>query len=184
MISQIKLPFHFDIKKMQSEVMSFNTQDWIPHFNQGYYKGDWSAIPLRSVNGDKTRIFPDPTGTQQLANTIHMENCVYLKQIVDSFLCDKREIRLLKLSSGSNIKEHSDFDLSYEDGEVRLHIPIITNPDMEFLLDRKRVIMNEGECWYLNFNLKHSVANNGATDRVHLVIDCILNEWLDKYFKT
>lgn len=182
MISQLKLPFVFDINKMQNEISAFAAQDWIPHFNQGYYSGEWSAIPLRSVNGDKTRIFPDPTGKLELADTAHLENCVYLKEIIDSFLCEKREIRLLRLSAGSNIKEHSDFDLSYEDGEVRLHIPVFTNPEMEFLLDKKRVIMNEGECWYLNFNLKHSVANRGANDRIHLVIDCILNEWLDSYF--
>jgi hypothetical protein len=33
--------------------------------------------------------------------------------------------------------------------------------------------MNEGEAWYLNFNLYHSVENNGRDERVHLVIDCV-----------
>jgi hypothetical protein len=38
--------------------------------------------------------------------------------------------------------------------------------------------MNEGECWYLNVNFPHKVANRGATDRVHLVIDCAVDDWL------
>jgi hypothetical protein len=38
--------------------------------------------------------------------------------------------------------------------------------------------MKEGECWYHNFNLPHRVANRGTADRVHLVLDCVLNDWL------
>ena len=61
---------------------------------------------------------------------------------------------------------------------MRLHIPVITNPEMEFVLNLVRVVMNEGECWYLNVNQPHRVANRGATDRIHLVIDCVVNNWL------
>jgi len=32
----------------------------------------------------------------------------------------------------------------------------------------------------LNLSLKHSVNNSGNTDRVHLVIDCKVNDWLKK----
>jgi hypothetical protein len=38
--------------------------------------------------------------------------------------------------------------------------------------------MKEGECWYLNFNLPHRVKNSGTADRIHLVIDCVVNDWL------
>ena len=52
------------------------------------------------------------------------------------------------------------------------------------MLGGRRVVMNEGECAGDNdFNLPHSVANHyGATDRVHLVIDCVLNDWLRALF--
>ena len=68
--------------------------------------------------------------------------------------------------------------LDFEDGEVRLHIPVITNPDLEFILAGNRVVMQEGECWYLNVNQPHSVNNRGTTDRIHLVVDCVVNDWL------
>ena len=42
--------------------------------------------------------------------------------------------------------------------------------------------MKEGECWYINANLRHSVANHGGTDRIHLVIDCTVNGWLTNIF--
>jgi len=40
--------------------------------------------------------------------------------------------------------------------------------------------MKAGECWYLDLSLPHWVENHGSTDRVHLVIDCDVNEWLRK----
>jgi gentisate 1,2-dioxygenase len=63
-----------------------------------------------------------------------------------------------------------------------MHIPIVTNPDVEFILDGERIIMNEGECWYIDANFIHSVANKGTEDRIHLVIDGIRNEWTDDLF--
>ena len=38
--------------------------------------------------------------------------------------------------------------------------------------------MKEGECWYLDLSLPHWVENHGKTDRIHLVIDCLVNDWL------
>jgi hypothetical protein len=44
--------------------------------------------------------------------------------------------------------------------------------------------MREGECWYVNFNLAHAVENRGASDRVHLVIDGLVNDWVRTVFDT
>jgi quercetin dioxygenase-like cupin family protein len=66
---------------------------------------------------------------------------------------------------------------------VRLHIPITTNAQLEFYLNKQRVIMQEGECWFLNFNYPHAVNNLGKTDRIHLVMDCNVNDWLAVFFK-
>ncbi len=52
------------------------------------------------------------------------------------------------------------------------------------MLNGVRIAMQEGECWYHNFNLPHHIANRGATDRVHLVIDCEINEWLRELLVT
>nr|HMS43742.1 aspartyl/asparaginyl beta-hydroxylase domain-containing protein [Pyrinomonadaceae bacterium] len=68
--------------------------------------------------------------------------------------------------------------LGLEDGEIRIHIPVLTNPQVEFILDDQKVEMQEGEAWYLNFNLFHTVRNEGTTDRIHLVIDCVVNDWM------
>jgi hypothetical protein len=84
----------------------------------------------------------------------------------------------MRLRAHSEIKQHSDHELSLEDGEARLHIPIVTNDDVRFFLDEELIPMREGECWYLNLTLPHRVTNASSEDRIHLVIDCVVNDWL------
>lgn len=88
----------------------------------------------------------------------------------------------MRLNAGAVIKPHKDHALGYEDGDFRLHIPIVTNPDVNFMLGGERIVMNEGTCWYINANEEHAVSNNGLTDRIHLVIDGKRNEWTDDIF--
>ncbi|MEL6865420.1 MAG: aspartyl/asparaginyl beta-hydroxylase domain-containing protein, partial [Bacteroidota bacterium] len=80
------------------------------------------------------------------------------------------------------IKPHRDFRLGYEDDNFRIHIPITTNDQVSFVLGGEQLRMLPGECWYTNVNFTHSVANNGSTDRVHLVIDGERNAWSDELF--
>jgi len=107
-----------------------------------------------------------------------LQLCPNVRKVIASFRCPLRCVRFLKLTPGSSIREHRDYDLGYEEGQVRLHIPVSTNPDVVFFLDGYQIEMKEGECWYLDLSFPHWVENRGSTDRVHLVIDCDLNEWL------
>src|SRR5690606_20594273 len=64
----------------------------------------------------------------------------------------------------------------------RIHIPITTNSEVHFFINSEEVKMLAGECWYGNFNLPHRVRNVGKTDRIHLVMDCLRNDWFDAIF--
>jgi hypothetical protein len=81
----------------------------------------------------------------------------------------------MRLTPGSRIKEHTDLELSFEDGVVRIHIPVITNPDVEFYLNGAHVTLAAGTAWYLRLSDRHSVFNGGNADRVHMVIDADVN---------
>jgi hypothetical protein len=93
-------------------------------------------------------------------------------------------VRLMRLTPGSVIKEHHDNDLSFEQGTVRLHVPVVTNPQVEFYLNRSRIVLEAGSCWYLRLSDPHSVANRGDTDRVHMVIDAEVNDWIRDVLET
>jgi ribosomal protein S18 acetylase RimI-like enzyme/quercetin dioxygenase-like cupin family protein len=174
----LKLPFQFDAGRLRADSAGILGTEFVPHFNKAYYQGDWSAVPLRSIGGDPNQIYPDPTAKNAFADTPLLARCPYLREVLGALQCPMQAVRLLRLKAGSVIKEHRDHELGFEDGEVRLHIPIVTNPEVEFVLNQVRVVMNEGECWYLNVNQPHRVANRGATDRIHLVVDCVVNDWL------
>ena len=168
----------FDAARLQADLAGIVATDYVPHFNTRYYQGDWSVVPLRSIGGRADQIYPDPTKKNAFADTPLLARCPYVREVLGAFPCPQQAVRFLRLKAGSVVKEHTDLDLGFEDGEVRLHIPVITNPGVEFILNHVRVVMNEGECWYLNVNQPHRVANHGANDRIHLVIDCVLNDWL------
>lgn len=181
MIQHAKLPLGIPIKQIQVEVSAL-VDKWLPHFNIKHYEGNWTVLPLRSPGGASEQIIPDLMGNQGYAETPMLNSCPIIKKLLESFQCPMMAARLMNLSPGSFIKEHCDQDLAYEKGEARLHIPITTNPQVAFYVNSERVIMGEGECWYINVNLPHKVRNDGTTDRIHLVVDCVVNEWLKDVF--
>jgi hypothetical protein len=181
-IKYLQFPFTFSPEELVSELNGLN-EKWVMHFNQAHYEGEWSALPLRSVNGGLTNVIPSNSKGDVFSDTVLMEQCPYIKSILAYFPCEHKATRFLKLKPGAVIKEHTDADLSYELGEARIHIPIITNPQVEFYLDNERVDMLPGTCWYMNFNLPHRINNFGNTDRVHLVIDIIVNGHIREIFE-
>jgi len=142
----VKLPLQFDTALLKRDLETLLQEQFNPHFNTGYYQGDWSALPLRSIGGAVNQIYPDPTKKEDFQDTEYLTRTPYFAEILTSFQAPVQSARLLRLGADSTIKKHKDYYLGYEDGEIRIHIPIITNPDVEFYLEDARVIMNEGEC--------------------------------------
>lgn len=182
LVRTIKFPIVFDTERLKTDVQKILKQNWTDHYNTNDYTGRWTSIALMSQTGKSDSIYAFSNSEEPIINTEVMDSCDYFKTILDGFLFEKTAVRLLNLAVGAEIKPHSDHCLGYEDGSFRLHIPIITNSEVEFILDGNRIIMNEGECWYIDANFIHSVANRGTADRIHLVIDGIRNDWTDKLF--
>lgn len=178
----LKLPFQFDTEKLVRDLSLILEEKWIAHFNKADYEGDWKVIPLYAEGGDDSKIFALPTSDSMISETSILKECHYFKEVIDSFKCPILSARILRLGMGAEIKPHRDHALGYEDGNFRLHIPIITNPGVRFILDGNLLPMLPGECWYTNVNYVHSVTNSGDTDRVHLVIDGARNAWSDQLF--
>ena len=175
-----KLPLRFDAKRLRADAERLEPQDWVPHFNTRYYEGDWSGAALSSVGGEAGRLYPDPTARQTFADTPLIARCATVRAALASFRCPLLAVRFLRLGPHSRIREHRDYNLGYADGEVRIHIPVLIGPGVEFLLEGEPVNMVEGEAWYLDLNLRHAVVNRGDQSRVHLVVDCVVDRWLQR----
>ena len=177
-IINAKLPLTFVAERLAEDASRFQADEWVPHFNIHNYQGEWSVVPLRAVKGAGLAIFPDPTAAEGYVETEQMGRCQYVPELLAAFECDMETVRFMKLAAGAHIKRHRDYALGLEDGLCRIHIPATTNPQVEFILADEPVRMAPGEAWYLNVNNYHSVENRGTTDRIHLVADCVVNDWL------
>ena len=185
MIESLRLPLDFDPKALRADLGRIAANEWIPHFVKQNYDGDWSGVALRGpadVTHPIQSLFANP-GTTDWSDTDLLGRCPYYARVLSRFECPLQSVRLLRLAPGSVIKQHTDHSLSLEDGELRLHVPVQTNADVDFGLNGVRLELREGQTWYLNVNFPHSVANRGNDFRVHLVADCEVNDWLRGLFQ-
>ncbi len=181
---RLRLALHFDPGRLEEDLGRLRGCEWIEHFVKQNYDGDWSVIPLRAQAGAThpvMMIYSNPTA-KAFADTPLLAHTPYFRELLAAFECPVEAVRLMRLGPGSIIKEHRDGDLAFERGTVRLHVPVTTNPHVEFLLNGSRVVMTPGSVWYLRLSDPHSVSNQGAADRVHLVIDALANDWLAAAF--
>jgi hypothetical protein len=122
-------------------------------------------------------IYSDPI-CSDFEDTAVLRASPYFRAVLGCFACPLHAVRLMRLTPGSAIKEHRDHDLSFEQGMVRIHVPVVTNDGVDFRLNGTCAAMPAGSSWYLRLSDPHSVANRGLSDRVHLVIDALVNDWV------
>lgn len=175
--AQLPLPSPYDL---EHEIDAYRA-DWQPHFNRAHYRGEWNVLSLRSPGGHDLPV-ADLLGNEAYADTVHLQHFPAVRTLLGSIQCPVMSVRLLNLRAGAVIKAHRDHELAFERGEARLHFPIVTNPGVGFYLEETRLDMQPGQCWYINANLTHRVTNGGQTDRIHLVVDCVVNDWLRDLF--
>jgi hypothetical protein len=167
------------------EALALQPESWVAHFNASVYEGEWQGAPLIGPAGEThpvRQIYSDPSATEFAATEI-LGRCPATAQVLGWFDCRIRSARFLALAPGALIREHRDHALGWEDGQVRLHIPVQTHADVIFMLAGQRVPLMEGEVWYLNVNQLHSVRNDSPVQRIHLVVDVDTNLWLESAFE-
>lgn len=185
MPDRLRLPLSFDAELLAEDLARLGSK-WTRHYVPENYSGDWSVIPLRAPSGetDAIRMIHSDPIQKIFVDTADLQVCPYFRKVLSSFESTIFAARLMRLASGSVIKEHTDEGMRFEDGVVRIHVPILTNPDVEFYLNGSRVVLIAGSCWYLRLSDPHRVTNRGETDRVHLVVDMKVNGWLTRMLRS
>jgi hypothetical protein len=167
----LRLPLSFDPDRLAADLDRMEPNWWHAHLGP-YHDGNWQAIALWAPNGDRTSQF---SRGGAFAATEALRRCDYIGDVIESFPGRKSRVRFLKLRAGGHIFLHSDPLHTIETGIVRFHVPVRTNPSVDFVVDGRRLNMRPGEAWYVDVRFKHSVNNFGTEDRVHLVVDVIPN---------
>jgi len=158
----IKLPFTFDAGVLAEEIGRLPSSAWMDH--PSGMAGN-SAAALVSHHGGDNDDFGGP-----MAATPHLHQSPYHQQVMTSFGEVLSRSRLMKLAGGNEVAAHVDFNYHWY-SRLRVHVPVITNPDVIFHCADQQVHMTAGDCWIFDSWRWHKVVNASDEDRVHLVID-------------
>lgn len=176
MIGAYRLPLRFDPAPLRAEVADVARH--VPWVNHWASEGDaWRIIPLLAANGGAR---PQPTAA--------LERAPHVRDVLGMLRTEILHARLSMLCAGTSIRRHRDFAYfrerrwSFERGFIRLHAPIVIDEHVTWRLEDRPVDLQAGEIWYLNVCLPHSVENRSRQDRVHLVIEIAVNDWVRGLF--
>ena len=159
---------------------------WVVHVNNTCFEGEWSVIPLRGLAKHMTNSpilqafnFEESASPDDYQNyPILRDEFPCLERFLQLFPCSVLSARLMRLDPGSEIKPHRDSGLDISNGQARLHYCLRSDPGVEFMVSDQLLRIAEGELWYINAAAEHAVYHRGHTPRIHLVFDCIVNDWL------
>jgi hypothetical protein len=131
-----------------------------------------------------------------------LEMTPFLRRVVDELGIVMGRSRFMLLKAGEKITAHTDnvnfrkkrdgprpgervdkdtpspeqtFDNGYWGRRFRIHVPIVTHPDVRFGIgsEGRSIHMEAGAVYLFDNGNRHWVTNNSTVDRVHLVIDTV-----------
>ena len=160
----LKLPLQFDAAALEREVRALPASAWVPHPTG--FEGN-EAVRLVTPNGEPTDELDGIMGpTEQLLGM------PYVQQIMGELGGVWGRSRLMGLRAGGEVPQHVDSHY-YWRTHWRIHIPVITNPQVLFSCGGETIHMEPGECWLFDSFRWHRVVNGGTEQRVHLVLDTV-----------
>ena len=153
----------FNSNEIKEMINTIESQNWKPVWEDGSYADDsWREIKVIKdyEKLDFYQLFPQ------------------LEKVTSFFQTEIISMMFYSMTPGSEIHAHRDMIGNVGWGGLRFHIPIQTNSNLYFKVSNKRVIMNVGEMWALDTSYLHSVSNQGDKERIHLVFDVKVNNWV------
>jgi aspartyl/asparaginyl beta-hydroxylase (cupin superfamily) len=84
------------------------------------------------------------------------------------------KLMLAELAPGGAIAEHVDNSAALTSVH-RCHVPIVSNHDVDFIVDGERFYLEPGIAYEFDNTRRHGVHNRSATRRVHLIGDIMPN---------
>lgn len=161
----IQLPLSFDAAAIAQEIHALGESVWMPH-PQGF-PGN-SMLPLVAVHGDPgNEAFSGP-----MQPTAHLQHCRHLQHVLASLGATVGRTRLMRLAGQAEVTRHADQGYYWAE-RVRVHVPIVTQPTVQFECDGQTINMAAGECWIFDTWRQHRVLNDAVESRIHLVCDTV-----------
>lgn len=154
---------YIDLELIKNTIVALQAYNWSPVWTDKKYAGDhWMTCPL----------------IEEFNYTPNFNDFEIASLIEGKMKCKLKNLMFYAMLPGGNIPPHRDMVGNVGLGGIRLHIPIVTNKDVNFVVAGQRVTMSVGELWALDTSYTHSVSNCGSESRIHIVMDVIINDWM------
>lgn len=157
-----RLPVRFDAERLRAEVEALPASAWSRHPKE--HEGNTAARLITAGGGDNDAVSGEMKPTAALAA------CPYIQQVLASFNTVWSRSRLMRIAGGGSVPQHSDINYHWF-YRVRMHVPVITRPEVRFHCAGESVHMAAGEAWIFDNWREHRVENPAPEARVHLVAD-------------
>ena len=130
-----RLPVRFDVERLRTEVEALPADAWSHHPNE--YEGN-TAARLITVGGTQNDLVAG-----EMQPTPALLASPYLQQVLASFGTVWSRSRLMRISGGGSVPQHSDMNHHWF-YRVRVHIPVVTRPEVRFHCADQSVHMASG----------------------------------------
>lgn len=174
-----RLPFAPDLDLLRRDLEAVQAKTTaMEHHVVWHHDGGWKSIGLITTDGDlwQNRLIAG----SRYDKTEAMAYCPYIEAFIEGLGMETRRVRLLSLAPGSRIYWHHDATNAmdgHHDGHVaRVHVPIVTAAGVELEISHERCVWRPGEVWWGDFSFPHRVANRSPVNRVHLVMDLVVDD--------
>lgn len=208
-LGQLSTPRHFHRLASAAATEAESLAGWAQHYSSYNARHAWTALSLHGYTDPSTGpaaeqiVKPAEMSkgwkaehpgweawaldwtplVQELPATYEL-----LSEVAGLFRTTFQRVRLMRLEpGGGELTRHSDItdpEAGTAEGKLaRLHVPLITNPEVRFrqwtLAGRQvEAVMDPASLWYLDTRKPHKAGNYGSTVRVHLVVDAYVSPQL------
>jgi uncharacterized protein (TIGR03032 family) len=160
-----KLPLRVDAEALAAEIAAVDPAQWRPHPQQ--MAGN-DALPLIAAGGDPA----DDAVRGRMAPTPVLAQLPYTRQIFAALGAPIGRSRFMRIEQEGEVTPHVDLAHYWWD-HVRVHVPVLTDPTVEFQIGDEVEHMAAGEVWAIDTWKLHSVRNPASRQRIHLVVDTV-----------
>jgi uncharacterized protein (TIGR03032 family) len=164
-VAFVRLPFAVDTDELTREIDALDPSAWKDH-PEGAVGN--TAVPLVAANGDPG----DDAVAGPMLPTPHLAALPYTRRVMGALDSVIGRSRLMRIPEEGDLYEHVDVAYYWRD-HLRVHVPVVTDPSVQFMCGAESVHMGAGEVWIFDTWRRHKVVNPAKFPRTHLVIDTV-----------
>ena len=163
------------LRRLQEEISAI-TIPWKEEYSE-YQTGGWLTLSLMNNTGNAVDTLI--TDAEAIPTDL-LETMPEMHTFLNGLGLKYMWVRLANMKPGAGLWEHVDYTDLDEVPRFRLHLPITDVPEAFLIIKGYKIRMKPGYMWKLDPTRNHAATNFGSVDRIHLLIDCYVDDHLTR----